>query len=167
MNSSSYLYREGGICLSWPSHMVGADGFEPSTSTSRTLRASRAALRPDNPTKHVFYKQSIRPVRKPTTSTLAFLNNLWKQVLHQIHPLTNEFGAASRTLRASRAALLPEKVLYLWSAANTSIKVSRTQSKSYLGANNINLTLKIEYVILEQLCCSRTILANTYVRFAP
>ena len=27
--------------------MIGADGFEPSTSTSRTLRASRAALRPD------------------------------------------------------------------------------------------------------------------------
>ncbi len=29
--------------------MVGAKGFEPSTSWSRTRRASQAALRPDNP----------------------------------------------------------------------------------------------------------------------
>ena len=28
--------------------MVGAKGFEPSTSWSRTRRASQAALRPDN-----------------------------------------------------------------------------------------------------------------------
>ena len=30
--------------------MVGAKGFEPSTSWSRTRRASQAALRPDNTT---------------------------------------------------------------------------------------------------------------------
>ena len=29
--------------------MVGAKGFEPSTSWSRTRRASQAALRPDDP----------------------------------------------------------------------------------------------------------------------
>ena len=32
--------------------MVGAKGFEPSTSWSRTRRASQAALRPDSETEH-------------------------------------------------------------------------------------------------------------------
>ena len=31
----------------WVLEMVGAKGFEPSTSWSRTRRASQAALRPD------------------------------------------------------------------------------------------------------------------------
>ena len=35
--------------------LVGAKGFEPSTSWSRTRRASQAALRPDNTTQHAIH----------------------------------------------------------------------------------------------------------------
>jgi hypothetical protein len=39
--------------------MVGANGFEPSTSWSRTRRASQAALRPDKRLKEAF-KRKLR-----------------------------------------------------------------------------------------------------------
>jgi hypothetical protein len=39
--------------------MVGAKGFEPSTSWSRTRRASQAALRPDMPYSALLSGESI------------------------------------------------------------------------------------------------------------
>src|SRR6266852_4556473 len=46
--------------------VVGAKGFEPSTSWSRTRRASQAALRPDNTRSHG--KSCIRAEHKNSTA---------------------------------------------------------------------------------------------------
>ncbi len=74
--------------------MVGADGFEPSTSTSRTLRASQTALRPDIFLKTVPLNPSLdRPENPCTTSTLVFLNDFLDETrISPSFPLKNTLG---------------------------------------------------------------------------
>ncbi len=64
--------------------MVGAKGFEPSTSWSRTRRASQAALRPD--TTRCFETYGIRAEHKNSTANGSIPETLWEAVAGQQAP---------------------------------------------------------------------------------